>query len=244
MRAKDEFLAGIGHELRTPLSAILGLTEILLDDDASPLPASQHSSVETIRVSGMHLLSLINDLLDLDQITNRMATLDLSEVRVADVARLALDLVRTTADKGGVRLELDDHTDVPPVRGDRRRLGQVLLNLLENAVKFTPAGGTVGVDVWRRDPETVVCTVWDTGIGVDPGDHARVFEPFTQVDSGLDRRYVGSGLGLTLADRFVALHGGRIELVSSLGTGSRFSVVLPIAGPAALDAAVAVADAS
>lgn len=240
VRTKDEFLAGIGHELRTPLSAILGLTEILLDDEVSPLPAPQHSSVETIRVSGMHLLSLINDLLDLDQITNRMASLELEEVDVADVARLALDLVRTTADKRGVRLELDDRADVPPVFGDRRRLGQVLLNLLENGVKFTADGGTVGVDLWRRDLETVVCTVWDTGIGVDPRDHRRVFEAFTQVDSGPDRRYVGSGLGLTLAERFVALHGGTIELASSLGSGARFSVVLPIAGPPA----VAVADAS
>lgn len=242
VRTKDEFLAGIGHELRTPLSAILGLTEILLDDEVSPLPAPQHSSVETIRVSGMHLLSLINDLLDLDQITNRMATLELALVNVVDVARLALDLVRTTADKRGVRLELDDRANVAPVRADRRRLGQVLLNLLENAVKFTPDGGTVGVDLWRRDLETVVCTVWDTGIGVDPSDHRRVFEAFTQVDSGPDRHYVGSGLGLTLAERFVALHGGTIELTSSLGSGARFSVVLPIAGPPAVD--VPVADAS
>ena len=231
VRAKDEFLAGIGHELRTPLSAVLGLTEILLDDEVTPLAPPQQSSVETIRASGVHLLSLINDLLDLDQITNRMAALDLAEVDLAEVAHLALDLVRTTADKGGVRLELHDQADVPHVRADRRRLGQVLLNLLENAVKFTPDGGTVGVDVWQRDAFSVVCTVWDTGIGLDPRDHRRVFEPFTQVDSGFDRRYVGSGLGLTLAERFVRLHGGSIELASTLGTGARFSVVLPIGGP-------------
>jgi PAS domain S-box-containing protein len=231
VRAKDEFLAGIGHELRTPLSAILGLTEILLDDEVVPLSPPQQSAVETIRASGAHLLSLINDLLDLDQITNRMATLELDEVDLADVARLALDLVRTTADKGDVRLELDEGVGVPSIQGDRRRLGQVLLNLLENAVKFTPAGGSVGIDLWRRDPATAVCTVWDTGIGLDPRDHRRVFEPFVQVDAGLDRRYVGSGLGLTLAERFVRLHGGTIELSSVLGAGARFSVVLPIAGP-------------
>jgi PAS domain S-box-containing protein len=231
VRAKDEFLAGVGHELRTPLAAILGLTEILLDDELTPLSGPQHSAVETIRASGAHLLSLINDLLDLDQITNRMATLDLDDVDLVDVANLAIDLVRTTADKGDVRLELDDGGGIPTIRADRRRLGQVLLNLLENAVKFTPVGGTAGIDLWVRDQDHVVCTVWDTGIGLDPRDHRRVFEPFIQVDSGFDRRYVGSGLGLTLAERFVHLHGGTIELASALGAGSRFSVVLPVAGP-------------
>jgi PAS domain S-box-containing protein len=231
VRAKDEFLAGVGHELRTPLSAILGLTEILLEDEVTPLSVSQHSAIDTIRASGIHLLSLINDLLDLDQITNRMATLDLADVDLVDVARLAMDLVRTTADKGDVRLELDGGSRIPTIRADRRRLGQVLLNLLENAVKFTPVGGSVGIDLWMRDPVTVVCTVWDTGIGLDARDHRRVFEPFVQVDSGFDRRYVGSGLGLTLAERFVRLHGGTIELASALGAGSRFSVVLPLGDP-------------
>jgi signal transduction histidine kinase len=231
VRAKDEFLAGVGHELRTPLSAILGLTEILLEDEVAPLSIPQQSAVETIRASGAHLLSLINDLLDLDQITNRMATLDLADVDLVDVARLAMDLVRTTADKGDVRLELDGGSRIPTIRADRRRLGQVLLNLLENAVKFTPVGGSVGIDLWMRDPVTVVCTVWDTGIGLDARDHRRVFEPFVQVDSGFDRRYVGSGLGLTLAERFVRLHGGPIELASALGAGSRLSVVLPLGDP-------------
>lgn len=231
VRTKGEFLAGIGHELRTPLAAVLGLTEILLADDDPPLTTAQQSSVETIQASGSHLLSLINDLLDLDQIANRMATLELTDVSLGEVVHLAMDLIGTTADHAGVQLELDDRSEVPLIRADRRRLGQVLLNLLENAVKFTPAGGTVGVDVRVRDPETVVCTVWDTGIGLDFADHRRVFEPFTQVDSGFGRRYIGSGLGLTLADRYVALHGGSIELTSSLGAGARFSVVLPVAGP-------------
>ena len=231
VRAKDEFLAGVGHELRTPLSAVLGLTEILLEDELSPLTPPQQSAVETIRASGTHLLSLINDLLDLDQITNRMATLDLASVELVDVVALALDLVRTNADRGDVRLELDEGQAIPTLRADARRLGQVLLNLLENAVKFTPVGGTVGVDLWTRDPGLVVCTVWDTGIGLDPRDHRRVFEPFVQVDSGFDRRYVGSGLGLTLAERFVRLHGGTIELDSALGAGARFSIVLPVDGP-------------
>ena len=231
VRAKDEFLAGVGHELRTPLSAVLGLTEILLEDEVTPLTPPQQSAIETIRASGTHLLSLINDLLDLDQMTNRMATLDLGPVALIDVVRLALDLVRTTAARGDVRLELDDGCDIPTIRADARRLGQVLLNLLENAVKFTPVGGTVGVDLWSRGPDLVVCTVWDTGIGLDPRDHLRVFEPFMQVDSGFDRRYVGSGLGLTLAERFVRLHGGTIELDSALGAGARFSIVLPVDGP-------------
>lgn len=241
VRAKDEFLAGVGHELRTPLSAVLGLTEILLEDEVTPLTPPQQSAVETIRASGTHLLSLINDLLDLDQITNRMASLDLGPVALVDVAVLALDLVRTTADKGGVRLELDEGQAVPPIRADARRLGQVLLNLLENAVKFTPAGGSVGVDLWVRDAATVACTVWDTGIGLDQRDHRRVFEPFVQVDSGFDRHYVGSGLGLTLAERFVTLHGGTIELDSELGAGARFSVLLPVAGPPAARAPSAAA---
>jgi PAS domain S-box-containing protein len=235
VRAKDEFLAGIGHELRTPLAAILGLTEILLEDDGAPLESAQRTAVETIRASGGHLLSLINDLLDLDQITTRMTRLDLDHVRLDEVARLAVDLVRTTADNGGVVITLDPGEGMSLVRADRRRLGQVLLNLLENAVKFTPEGGTVGVDLWMRDPDTAAVTVWDTGIGLDPRDHERIFEPFTQVDSGFDRRYVGSGLGLTLAARFVELHHGSIEVVSALGAGARFTVLLPVTGPTGAD---------
>ena len=118
VRAKDEFLAGVGHELRTPLSAVLGLTEILLDDEVTPLTPPQQSAIETIPASGTHLLSLINDLLDLDQITNRMATLDLGSVELVDVVRLALDLVRTSADRSDVRLELDEGHGIP---GDPRR---------------------------------------------------------------------------------------------------------------------------
>ena len=221
-----------------PLSAILGLAEILLDDEVTPLAPPQQTAVETIRASGAHLLSLINDLLDLDQITNRMATLDLGEVDLVDVCGWPSTWCAPPRTRARSASSSTTGRGAPAVRADRRRLGQVLLNLLENAVKFTPVGGTVGVDLWIRDADIVVCTVWDTGIGLDPRDHRRVFEPFAQVDSGFDRHYVGSGLGLTLAERFVVLHGGTIELSSTLGTGARFSVVLPVGGPSPVPAAV------
>ncbi len=231
VQARDEFLASVSHELRTPLNAILGHTEMLLDPEDTPLSETQQSSVVTIEASGRHLLELINDLLDLSRMNEQLESLALTDVPLDQLCHLVLELIRPRAVQKGVRLEFVDASGQPSIVADDRRMRQVLLNLLDNAMKFTDPGGTVGLQVWRPEASQVAFTVWDTGIGIDAGDHTRVFEPFAQVEAGLARRHHGSGLGLALVDRLVSLHHGWIELDSELGRGSRFSVVLPVAGP-------------
>jgi signal transduction histidine kinase len=256
VEAKDDFLASVSHELRTPLAAMLGLTEILLDEPGS-LTDRQRTSLETVQVSGHHLLGLINDLLDIDGLRKGQTVLERSEVLLSEVAREAVDLVRPLADIRGVHLELvlappltrapdpgapvEDASDAPSaapgaagltVRADRRRVRQILLSLLDNAVKFTNPGGSAGVQVWAPNPDEVTIAVWDTGLGIAEEDRERIFEPFTQVPSGLAQRQDGSGLGLALVGHLVALHGGRVELESAPGRGSRFAVTLPVTGAA------------
>ncbi len=254
VEAKDEFLASVSHELRTPLAAMLGLTEILLDEPGA-LTDHQRTSLETVQVSGHHLLGLINDLLDIDRLRKGHTVLDRSAVVVSDVAREAVDLVRPLADVRGVHLELvlapplRDHAAAPDrsgsaepangpggdlgaaaltVRADRRRVRQILVSLLDNAVKFTNPGGSAGVQVWAPGHDEVAVAVWDTGVGIADGDRERIFEPFTQVASGPPQRREGPGLGLALVAHLVALHGGRLDVESAPGRGSRFTVTLPV----------------
>lgn len=237
LRSKVEFLAAVSHELRTPLAAILGLTEMLLDPMSGALNERQRSALETIDASGAHLLHLINDLLDIGGVDGERAPLERTEVRVATLARSAIEFVRPQAERRGLRLELVDGSNGLLVEADERRLRQILLNLLDNAVKFTDPGGSVGLQTWQPDVDTVAFAVWDTGIGIDPADQARVFEPFTQIDATLGRRYEGSGLGLALVAELVHAHGGTVELESRLQEGSRFVVTLPVRAPDPPDAA-------
>ena len=247
--AKDQFLASVSHELRTPLAAMLGLTEILLDEPGD-LTDQQRSSLETVQVSGHHLLALVNELLDLDRLRRGATTLELADVDLGAVAREVVDHVGPSADDRGVRLELllappasSGPGGVAPdpallrVRADLPRVRQVLLNLLDNAVKFTNPGGSVGVQVWVPGPDEVAVAVWDTGEGIATHDQDRIFEPFTQVQGGLARRHPGSGLGLAVVAEVVALHAGRVEVESAASRGSRFTVTLPVAGPVAADGA-------
>jgi PAS domain S-box-containing protein len=227
LQARDDFLASVSHELRTPLNAILGLTEMLLDDESLPLDGPQRSSIETIDASGQKLLGFINDLLDLSRLNAESATLDRGEVDVADVGRQVVDQVRERAVTKGLRLEFVDGTGRVTMALDEARLRQILLLLLDNAVKFTDPGGSVGLQIWRPDDASIAFSVWDTGIGIAPDEQATMFEPFARVEGGMSRRHAGSGLGLALVDRLVALHGGRMELDSELGRGSRFTAVLP-----------------
>jgi signal transduction histidine kinase len=228
---RDQFLASVSHELRTPLNAILGLTEVLLDRD-DPLTTSQRSTLRTIDSSGRHLLELINDLLDLSRLRARVVALDLRDVPIADPCQWTLDLIRPRAVARGVRVEMVNPTGDLRVRADERRLRQVLINLMDNAVNFTEPGGTAGLQVWQPDAEHVALSVWDTGSGIAPGDQSRIFEPFAQLGGrrGESRR-AGSGLGLSVVERLVSLHEGHIEVDSVPGQGSRFTVVLPLAGP-------------
>lgn len=228
LRVKDEFLASMSHELRTPLSAILSLTESLSLHLAGELNERQAKYVNIIYESGQHLLALINDVLDLAKIESGKMELDPTWVDVTAVCEASLRMVREQAMKKNqhVGLSLDDA--VTTLWADERRLKQMLVNLLGNAVKFTPEGGEIGLEVHiDRANKEMHFVVWDTGIGIAPEQLPRLFQPFVQLDSRLAREYEGTGLGLVLVERMASLHRGSVHVVSEPGAGSRFAVVLP-----------------
>jgi signal transduction histidine kinase len=226
-RHKSEFLANMSHELRTPLNAIIGFSEVLKQRMYGDLNDDQAEYLEDIHSSGKHLHSLINDVLDLSKIEAGKMELEVAHFDLAATLENASTLVRERARRQGIDLsvEVDDHLE--DVEADERKVKQILLNLLSNAVKFTPEGGKISLTAVRRGDEVEVA-VADTGIGIGPEDRAAVFEEFTQVGSDYDRKSEGTGLGLTLARKFVELHGGSIWLESELGEGSRFAFTLPI----------------
>jgi PAS domain S-box-containing protein len=228
-RMKDEFLANMSHELRTPLNAVLGQAEAMSEGIFGPITEEQRSALRTIDESGQHLLALINDILDVTKSNAGRLELEFAPVPVEDLCQESLRLVREQARRKGITVSYSSDGSTLGLLGDRRRLRQVLLNLLANAKKFTPEGGRIGLEVAAR-PEAgaLAFTVWDTGIGIAARDRERIFEPFVQLDAGLARRHEGSGLGLTLVRHLVELHGGTLELVSEVGQGSRFTVVLPV----------------
>lgn len=227
-RLKDEFLAGMSHELRTPLTAILGLADLLLAGGRGPLSEGQARAVGMVRESGRHLLALITDILDVSKIGAGRLELSLGWVDLRGVCEDAVALVAPSAVQRRHALSLDAPGERTLFRADERRVKQVLVNLLGNAVKFTPPGGTVGVvAVADEERAEVRITVHDSGPGIAPGARERLFQPFVQLDARLAREHEGSGLGLVLVERLVALHGGRVELESEPGRGSRFAVVLP-----------------
>ncbi|MDY7226548.1 ATP-binding protein [Hyalangium rubrum] len=232
-RMKDEFLANMSHELRTPLNAVLGQSEAMGEGIFGPLTEEQRSSLRTIEESGKHLLSLINDVLDVTKSNAGHLELVFAPVPVEEVCQESLRLVREQARRKGLSLSYASDGQVVGLWGDRRRLRQVLLNLLSNAKKFTPEGGRIGLEVASaHEGAAVSFTVWDTGIGIADEDRQRIFEPFVQLDAGLARRHEGSGLGLALVRRLVELHHGTLTVESTLGKGSRFTVVLPVEPPA------------
>jgi PAS domain S-box-containing protein len=227
-RLKDEFLANMSHELRTPLNAILGLSEALQEEVYGPLTTRQRNSLRSIEESGRHLLALINDILDLSKIEAGKTELEITMVEVEALTQASLRMVKNQAHKK--RLEVSETSDnqVSYVWGDERRLKQVLVNLLTNAVKFTPERGQVGLEVQGDAEHQVVrFTVWDSGIGIAQEDMSRLFKPFEQLDSGLDRHHEGTGLGLVLVARLVEMHRGSITVESEVGQGSRFIISLP-----------------
>jgi PAS domain S-box-containing protein len=227
-RLKDEFLANMSHELRTPLNAILGLSEALLENAADTLAPRQVKSITTISTSGAHLLALINDILDLSKIEAGKLELNLGTVNVQEFCESCLVFVRTQAMQKNIGVAFEHDGRVAKLSADPKYLKQILVNLLTNAVKFTPDGGHMGLTVAAPEGEGVVrFTVWDTGIGIAPENAGKLFHAFTQIDSGLTRAQEGTGLGLALVAKLAELHGGSVALESGPGRGSRFIVTLP-----------------
>jgi signal transduction histidine kinase/HAMP domain-containing protein len=227
---KSEFLANMSHELRTPLNAIIGFSDVMISGMAGPLADKQKEFIGDIRDSGRHLLALINDILDLSKIEAGRMELELARFDLQAAIANAMTLVRGRAERHGIRLESDIGPGVEHFDGDERKFKQIVLNLLTNAVKFTPEGGTVTLGAQRANG-AYVFSVRDTGVGIAPEDHLRIFEEFRQVGSDGDRKAEGTGLGLALTRRLVELHGGSIGLESAPGEGSTFTFTLPIGQP-------------
>lgn len=238
-RAKSDFLANMSHELRTPLNAIIGFSEILKDGIQGDLLPNQKESVEDIYSSGQHLLSLINDILDLSKVESGKMEFEPEIVDIPSVVRQSLTIVRDRAHAHNIHLSSSIDPSLNKCRGDLRKIKQILYNLLSNAVKFTPDGGMVTVEVKKRsvqdledpvfssEPEWVEWSVTDTGIGIPKDKQGALFQPFTQMDGSLSRRYEGTGLGLALVKGLANLHGGTVGLESTPGKGSRFTVWIP-----------------
>jgi signal transduction histidine kinase len=222
---KSEFLANMSHELRTPLNAIIGFSQVLRKRMFGEINAKQEEYLDDILSSGNHLLSLINDVLDLSKVEAGQVELEVATFSLREALDRGVVMVREPAVKKGVRLSLELAPDVDLVDGDERRLRQVVYNLLSNAVKFTPGGGCIDVASSQVNGEVQV-SVTDTGPGIAPEDHERIFEEFQQTDVGVDQRE-GTGLGLALSKRLVELHGGRIWVESEAGHGSRFVFTHP-----------------
>jgi signal transduction histidine kinase len=223
---KSRFLANVSHELRTPLNAIIGFSDVLRERMFGELNDKQAEYVEDIHGSGRHLLSLINDILNLAKIEAGHMELELSTFDVPDALQNAVSLVRERANSKGVALALEEPADLGSWIADERKLKQVMLNLLSNAIKFTPAGGKVTVRA-AQVGEVLEIAVTDTGVGIAKGDFEVIFDEFRQV--GGPGREEGTGLGLPLARKFVELHGGTIDVRSEIGRGSTFVCTFPAA---------------
>ena len=233
---KSEFLANMSHELRTPLNAIIGFSEVLAEEMFGDLNEKQAEYANDIHGSGKHLLSLINDILDLAKVEAGRMELNLSDYNLPVAIDNAMTLVRERALTHGLSLKSEIDPAVGDLRGDERKVKQILLNLLSNAVKFTPAGGTVTVLAHYAEGFAQIA-VRDTGVGIAPKDQTAVFEEFKQVGTDVTKKGEGTGLGLALTQRFVELHGGRLWLESKLGEGSTFTFTLPLELPVAVEAA-------
>jgi signal transduction histidine kinase len=224
---KSDFLANMSHELRTPLNAIIGFSEALMDRMFGDLNEKQLEYQKDIHESGKHLLSLINDILDLSKIEAGRMELELSSFHLPTAISNAVTLIRERAQRHGIALAVDIDQRLGDFQADERKVKQILLNLLSNAVKFTPDGGRVDVSA-KLDTDKVEISVKDTGVGISPDDQASLFEEFKQFGKDRSRKAEGTGLGLALTKRLVELHGGQILVDSAVGHGSTFRVTLPV----------------
>jgi signal transduction histidine kinase len=226
-RHKSEFLANMSHELRTPLNSIIGFSEVLSERMFGELNQKQDEYVKDIHSSGRHLLSLINDILDLSKIEAGKMELELSEFDLPAALDNAMTLLKERAQRHGIALKLEINPDLGTVRADERKFKQIMLNLLSNAVKFTREGGSVAVTA-KPNGTMIEISVADTGAGITAEDQKSLFEEFKQLGPDRARKAEGTGLGLALTKRFIELHGGAIRVESAIGKGSTFSFTLPI----------------
>ncbi|MCL4294632.1 MAG: response regulator [Anaerolineae bacterium] len=230
-RLKDEFLANMSHELRTPLNAILGMSEVLREHIYGPLNEKQLHAVGHIEEGGRHLLTLINDILDLSKIEAGKLELFMAPVSVENVCQASLRFIKQMAQKKRIEVTLALASPLGTLQADERRLKQILVNLLTNAVKFTPEGGQVRLEVgYEGGGEAIQFRVRDSGVGIAAEDMQRLFKPFVQLDSKLSRHHEGTGLGLSLVSRLTELHGGSVRVESQVGQGSQFTISLPCLG--------------
>jgi signal transduction histidine kinase len=225
-RHKSEFLANMSHELRTPLNAIIGFSEVLQERLFGELNDKQAEYTSDILTSGQHLLSLINEILDLSKVEAGRMELELASFDLPLAIDNARTFVRERAVKHGITLDLDVDDQLSEYVGDERKIKQILLNLLSNAVKFTPEGGRISINAIKTDTGAEI-SVSDTGIGIPPAEQPMIFEEFRQVGGDYAHKKEGTGLGLTLAKKFVELHGGKIWVESEVGKGSTFTFTLP-----------------
>ncbi len=228
-RLKDEFLANMSHELRTPLNAILGMSEVLKLEVYGQLNDQQQKALLHIEEGGRHLLELINDILDLSKIEAGKLDLEIRVLNVEEVCQTSIRFINQLAKEKQIKTSLTIGPAINSIQADNRRLKQILVNLLNNAVKFTPEGGKMGLEVtYDQEHNTIHFTVWDTGIGIRQEHVQRLFTPFVQIDSKLSRQHEGTGLGLSLVARLTEMHSGGVSVKSEVGQGSRFTVSLPI----------------
>jgi len=239
-RLKDEFLANMSHELRTPLNAILGMAEGLQEQVFGKISDRQLKALQTIESSATHLLELINDILDVSKIVSGQIQLDCAPTAISQLCQSSLAFIKQQAMQKRIQILTKFPHNMPDLFGDERRIRQVLINLLNNAVKFTPEGGNINLEVSRLQVisaspdqtseearEYVRIAIVDTGIGIAAENIQKLFKPFVQIDSALNRQYAGTGLGLALVKQIVELHGGKVGISSELGVGSCFSIELP-----------------
>jgi signal transduction histidine kinase len=223
---KSQFLANMSHELRTPLNAILGYTELVLDSIYGDVPERARSVLERVQSNGKHLLGLINDVLDLSKIEAGQLKLSLEDYSIRDVVHSVFSVVEPLAEEKHLALKVELPHDLPVAHGDERRLTQVLLNLVGNAIKFTDSGEVVIKAAAANGHYTL--SVQDTGPGISPSDQVKIFEEFQQADASTTKAKGGTGLGLSIAKRIINLHGGCIRVSSEPGRGSTFFIDVPI----------------
>ncbi|MFA5096715.1 MAG: ATP-binding protein [Candidatus Omnitrophota bacterium] len=228
-RAKSSFLANMSHELRTPLNAMIGFSELLAEQAPGPLNDKQKEYTGYILDSARHLLALINDILDLSKVEAGKMELEPSEFDLSELLKAGLALMSERARQHGITFSLDIKDGIGMISADKRKVKQVIYNMLSNALKFTPDAGQIGIEAGMINREEARVCVWDTGIGIEDKDRDKVFSEFEQIDSEYGRKYSGTGLGMPLSRRFVELHGGKMWFESpGKGKGTRFYFTLPL----------------